>query len=337
MSKHVILTFFFAIALCPAAALAVPMYSVNLTGVTPVSNSLSPVTLQSNVITGTGGHIQGIATAGSRLGAKIDASQTATGLNNGIFVQTDSNLTSIFDDIVFTGPGSGLITATIHIPFHAVVYQSYGYLEYFEGGHDTSYVDQGIDLDATLQSVNGRLVISGFNEALGNVSITPSTSPGASIVGHSSNTDPIGDGSFLNRVADVVIPIMTPPNFEPAGAGNSVQDIITLSGEFNLTSLVSLNTPETLVLQMNLTTIAAGGNNGLLSSDGEIDAFHTFGLENGQIAFDLPDGYTVNSPSLNIANNVVVPEPSSLVLAAFGLAGLPAWAWRRHVACVVTA
>ncbi len=322
MNKHVFLTFVNAIALCPAAALAVPMYSVNLTGVTPVSNSLSPVTLQTNVNSGSGGHMEGIATASSSLHSKIIASQNATGLNTGIFAQSDANLTSIYDDIVFTGPGSGLISVTTHIPFHAEVYQTFNYLDSLENGHDTSYVDQGIDLDATLQSVSGRLVISGFNEALDNLTITPSTTSGAAVVGHATDIDPVGDGGFLNRVSHTAIPIMTPPNFVPAGAGESIDDVFALNGEIILTSLVSLNTPETLVLQMNLTSIAHGGNNGLLSSFGEIDALNTFGLENGQIAFDLPDGYTVNSPSLNVANNVVIPEPTTLLLLSLGTLSL---------------
>ena len=46
--------------------------------------------------------------------------------------------------------------------------------------------------------------------------------------------------------------------------------------------------------------------------------------------FDLPPGYTVNSPSAGIVNNqYVLPEPSALALLAAGSSGLALLGRRR--------
>lgn len=47
---------------------------------------------------------------------------------------------------------------------------------------------------------------------------------------------------------------------------------------------------------------------------------------------NLPPGYTLNSLDGTIVDNhfVGTPEPSTLLLAAFGLAGLAAWGWQRR-------
>ncbi|MBI3838904.1 MAG: PEP-CTERM sorting domain-containing protein [Planctomycetia bacterium] len=57
---------------------------------------------------------------------------------------------------------------------------------------------------------------------------------------------------------------------------------------------------------------------------------HTFGFPTSGPVFNLPDGFTANSPEGQIANNNFVPEPSTLALAAIGL-GLVA-CYRRRTA-----
>lgn len=49
---------------------------------------------------------------------------------------------------------------------------------------------------------------------------------------------------------------------------------------------------------------------------------------NGQV-FNLPAGYTANSIDGMIVNNQLVPEPSTLALAAFAFISVVAWGWRR--------
>lgn len=90
---------------------------------------------------------------------------------------------------------------------------------------------------------------------------------------------------------------------------------------------VPVNTPfqVELSIQVNAgaTTNITHGNATATSSYG-----NTFSFATGGPVFDLPPGYTANSISGGIVGNqFAVPEPSSLVLAALGMAGM--FCWRR--------
>ena len=78
-------------------------------------------------------------------------------------------------------------------------------------------------------------------------------------------------------------------------------------------------------------TSAAGGNWAAVNARidaltvpkaGNADAAASFGntlrFAAGGPVFDLPDGYTIDSPSGGIADNVFVPEPSTLSLTLLG-------------------
>jgi hypothetical protein len=114
-----------------------------------------------------------------------------------------------------------------------------------------------------------------------------------------------------------------------AGAGYHFEDLVSLRVEMILPGVAQVGVPLTLNLALSIRSIAEGGF--VLSSSGGIDALHTFGVpQGGALVFDLPDGYTANSESLNIVNNVVpaattaVPEPSSIILFGTTLLGLVA-------------
>ncbi|MBI3837212.1 MAG: PEP-CTERM sorting domain-containing protein [Planctomycetia bacterium] len=49
----------------------------------------------------------------------------------------------------------------------------------------------------------------------------------------------------------------------------------------------------------------------------------------GSDTFTVPNGYSTRSSEAGIVNNRI-PEPSTLILGAFGVAGLIAWGWRRQ-------
>ena len=88
------------------------------------------------------------------------------------------------------------------------------------------------------------------------------------------------------------------------GVGFSFDDVISLHGEILLPLTATVGTPLTLNLVLSINSFASGGFSA--GAFGSIDALHTFGVpQGGQAVFDLPEGYTAESRSLNIVNNVV--------------------------------
>ena len=93
-----------------------------------------------------------------------------------------------------------------------------------------------------------------------------------------------------------------------------------------------VNTPITLRIDVSLLANAAmnSDNNGLAQSVANFG--NTFSFATDRPVFNLPLGYTVNSPSGGIIANTFtpVPEPASFILAAFGFIALAARGWRRR-------
>jgi hypothetical protein len=97
--------------------------------------------------------------------------------------------------------------------------------------------------------------------------------------------------------------------------------------------LVPQDTP--ILVQLDIDASAAGGGNG---SSGVSSFSDTFGFVAGQLVFDLPAGFTANSPTSFIVDNrfvpvaaaAAVPESSSLLLVMSAL-GLLAILRRRRV------
>ena len=106
---------------------------------------------------------------------------------------------------------------------------------------------------------------------------------------------------------------------------------------YNLTlqsSLISVPQDTPIPFQLDLTVEAGGGGNG---SSGTSLFSDTFGFIVGGPVFDLPDGFTADSPTSFISGNLfvppgavpAVPEPSSMLLVTSGL-GLLAMLRRRR-------
>jgi len=92
----------------------------------------------------------------------------------------------------------------------------------------------------------------------------------------------------------------------------------------SLQALVPLNTPVPISLSLEVQAVAHGFNTSASSQFS-----NTFSFVTGGPLFNLPDGFTVNSPSSFIVDNrftppgEAVPEPSTLVISSimFGLFG----------------
>jgi len=102
----------------------------------------------------------------------------------------------------------------------------------------------------------------------------------------------------------VQTPITTQGGTFGPGAGFHFDDVVTLSGEIELPGVAQVGVPMTLDLTLSANSTASGGFQ--LSSAGAVNVLHNFGVPQGGVpVFDLPAGYTVNSPSLGIINNTV--------------------------------
>ena len=88
-------------------------------------------------------------------------------------------------------------------------------------------------------------------------------------------------------------------------------------------------------VSISVTVSAEAGQNGSpsgIASFANANFSHTVGFARDRPVFDLPEGWTVNSVSANIVNNYwvpPVPEPSSVLLGLFAVAGWSAFTIRR--------
>jgi uncharacterized protein (TIGR03382 family) len=290
-----------AAILSPSAdALADPSYSAGITGVQSVNLSPTPVFLITNVDQTTGGHIEGTASADRALGARLETFAPARGLNTGISTQGSSDLVATFDDIVLTGPGTDPIPFTLRVPFHLVFFQDWSTLDFDNGDSDASQVSQSADIGASLSPLFGR--------ASGRIVVTVDDWNGTANVGLGA------EGS------STVVPPGTGNGVEPAGAGFAVHDAVGLSGVFVLSGSAPVATPLTLELRMSIDSRSFGGFG--LTATGWTSALKAIGLPGLVPVFDLPDGYTANSPSLRLVDDVFVPEPDGPALWAVAMAAL---------------
>lgn len=288
-----------------ATALADAIYSASLTGAMAITGSPVPVTLTSNFDPKPGAHIEGSALATSPLGARIETVDPPEGQAS-FSTQGSADAVALYRDIVITGPGSS-VTGTLHLPFEAGLN-----LARFGSGQATAHVDLNAVLFG-LTTSEARIVVNYDPQiSLLNVGVTGSVDP--------TGTDGVAldpDG-YLRQIFKTETLIQGPI------AGIDFDENDRLQGEMLLTGPLPVNRPFTLELEMNLTSTTHGE---VLQSLSDVDASDTFGVPQGGLSvFGLPDGFTVNSPSLGIVDNVVpapagttVTEPPTVSLVGLGM------------------
>jgi hypothetical protein len=316
-----------------APALAGPLFTAGITGVVQVSNSPVPLLLTTNQDPN-GGHLEGTAISDSQIGAKLVTSDPARGFGTGLFTSGSANVIATFDDIVITGPGTDPVPVTLHLPFQIVFFQDWSFLDFDGGSSDVSRVNQSVNLSAALftlfgGSPNAQIVVSSLDDESETADVGIGGQNGGTAQASGSAANPLDTGGFLDLVSRTEIPIMTGPGVMPPGAGFEVDDAVGFVGELLLPGMAPLDTPLKLQLSMSVGSSAFGGFS--LAASGSVDALSPrFGIpQGGAPVFDLPEGYTANSLSLGIVDNVA-PEPSRSLLADTALAALLVTRIRRR-------
>jgi hypothetical protein len=307
----------------PAAALADSVYFAGITGVTSVSNSPTPVTLTTSIDDGTGGHLEGIVSAAPAPGAKLQCSAPARGFATGNSTGGSADASGTFNDIVVTGPGSDPVPFTLTIPFHAVFLQDWSFLDFDGGGSDVSHVVQGADISVALAGLFGAgdvgRIIVGVDDWSETATVGLSGAGNTIAEPQASPSNPLDADGFLNLLYRIEIPIGTASGVTPVGAGFAVHDAVQLRGAFVMSGMVPVGPPLTLQFRMNLGSRAFGGFG--LDASGTASALNVLYLPRGVPVFELPEGYTANSPSLGLVDDFV-PEPDESALWAGALAAL---------------
>jgi len=212
-----------------------------------------------------------------------------------------------YDDITIFGPAV-TVQGTLHVPFHGVFSDR---RQVWSGGETQfqSNVTGNVDLTASFNGARPIPVSISFDAFNGLPVPNPLDSASA---------------AYTTVFSDFVHPL-TCGNACPY-AGLEGIEAVEFSGTIDFPGLFPVNTPLSLdlTLDVNVTAISFF----LASAAGQLDLLNTFGVpQNGQPVFDLPPGFTSNSVSLGIVNNVVpgpegpssgVSMPASLALLILG-------------------
>jgi hypothetical protein len=178
----------------------------------------------------------------------------------------------------------------------------------------------------------------------GNITRSHSFLPAGSVLGGEVRLD-VSIGGHLQRGGLVY-------NFDPTLFTGLFDDAHTTPGMFTSSPLQlgasgTVTTDPVIVLTDVPTTLevelsAKAGTLGFSTTGEPLDVFvmndfsHTLTFPTSGPVFDLPAGYTANSPSLHIVDNrfvvapTAVPEPTTALLLGAGLAALGAGAARRR-------
>jgi hypothetical protein len=261
----------------------------------PFVHSMSPV-----ADSFTDANTSGTARAGSDVGIKLTANADRTNVLTGVTNEIRAFAEGSYDDIVIDGPTPTLET-TIHLTYEAVFQDA---REEWTGDFAfNSGINEAVDY----------LVLGSFGLAELHAHIQPAD-------GIIEITDPSAFHQtefFLDHAQ----PLVSGPGAGGTFAGVRGEETFGIVGHVDLTAEVPTGQPLILVLDVSGLDIASSAF--LASAFGTIDSLHTFGVPKGVPVFDLPPGYTANSPSLGMVDNIVpVPEPTTMVLALFGFAAL---------------
>ena len=226
-----------------------------------------------------------------------------------VYTEAESNI----DDVTITGPGApgAMVTGTVTLPFKADFSGIYETLPFGNSGFSG-----GLQFGAGFVGTNYQ---ANFTAAGNSGGDTYTLAPA------------LGATWTLSAVPTYDVNLVT---VQPAGVGAIHNDDWAITGSLVLTQMFPVNTAFTIGFDVVGNCGGGGGNSQITGSCG-FDALDPWGFIPGFSSFDLPNGYSVDAPSIGLVNGVVpgsspVPEPSPLTLFASGLMLLGAFARMRR-------
>jgi len=217
--------------------------------------------------------------------------------------------TANLTDVIVSGPASTVL-ATVHVPFHANIYQ---YFVEMTDGHSQVWSSTSANLQFTVSLTNPN-VLTGGTFAQGALEVRLNRQgqiaqvlPGAVTNGkvvpkpRIAGLESLDPDGFITKFFQQSLPVTGGPGNPFAGFATSTIDEVR--GEIVFTTTVETNQP--LKLSFNAAISSFSIANFIAGSFGAIDEGRLGLPSDGSVVFELPPGYTVDVPSAGVIDNVV--------------------------------
>jgi hypothetical protein len=256
----------------------------------------------------------GIFDANARADASVGADAAAFSAGTGPFTTNFSvqsaSAHSTIDDIIFSGPGPS-VDATIRLLF------DFGLQRDFQDWTSTPNFTANSTTDQEFSFGFGGRNIQTFNTIFGSFTSADSVPTITSLRPFDPQMITFSTTKIFEN--DTFLTATIPGSTEAAAGIERSQDFF-FAGQVLIHQTFPVGVPIFLDLQISANTNV----HALFIANGFADTggFHSFGLPTGSSGFDLPEGYTVNAPSIGLVNGVIadasVPEPASVGLFGAG-------------------
>ncbi len=275
----------------------------------PFITGSTPLNVSASGTTGNGRTYDVAARADNTVGASVSVFAPAPNSSSGTDISTFAEAESDFDDVIVSGPAAtAMISLTI--PFDAIFSMQ---TTAWSGPSGISHASSSVDFQ-TLGSFG-----------IGSYSIDINYDEPAVV-------ESDGGTATLEQISFSQLFLQTGPGVSPPEAGVRTTQQLRLSGTITLPE-VEVQTGVTQFLSLSVYAAAtASGNNAAEAHAGTFGS-HTFGPAFGVPVFNVEPGFTVNSESMRIVNNVIAdtstPEPMTSELAVLGIGTMLAGALKR--------
>ena len=279
-----------AAAILGAAVLACPAFSTSFTTTVGINSKTdsTPVCFSDS-----GPGFSEDACAGGTVGSAGSAAAGGV-LNVSAFTQATANIT----DILFSGPGS-TVPATVTLAFNSVAIG-----EYQTWAFGSSGVSGGFQFGVSVAGSPTSVIEFDYSgDSNGDSQKFPD---GDSVPGWAFTLVPTFDVTLLKD--------------DQGNVGAEHGFSYTWNGGYTFTTTFPVGTPVSIL--MGMTGSCGAGSSRGFPADCKFDALDPFGFIPGTVAFQLPEGYTVNAPSIGLVDGMIpsagVPEPRSTVVLVTG-------------------
>lgn len=292
--------FLIAVVVLPSSASAQTSYTAALDGSLPVTD-VSPVSLS-----GGDASVGGSEDADAVLKGEAHAAAAAPNALVSVFKEFGGQALGHHDDIIISGP-VGPVAVKLHLPFQAIFRAEWQQLgdgvNVFSSGVNQNAVVIGTLTAPGFGIASGMFDLEALNRAQDYIDLRFPVLSNAEIVPLPGNPGAVSIDlwGFLKQAS------RQEAGFAIGGyTGFSFIETDELRGEIILSLTVPLDVP--LTLDLNLQQRSKADSFYYAGANGSLD-HEAFGVpQDGAPVFELPDGYTSNSPSLGIVNNVVAGD-----------------------------